>query len=139
VQEILVNVAGSPALTPVPVRETARSPAEEAPIIVSDPVALFAWVGSNATVAVAVWPVVNVSGVVIPLTENPGPVTEALEMVTGSVPEEVNVTDAVAVWPTVTSPKLTEVVLTASAAEEALRVSANVCVLPPAEALRVVV
>ena len=69
------------------------------------------------TVMVAFCPGFRVTGVVIPAAPNREPATEIEEIVTGAVPDEVRVTDCVAVLPTATFPNDTDVELSVSAAE----------------------
>jgi len=64
-------------------------------VIVTEPVAAPATVGSKPTVSVAVWPGFSVKGVLIPDTENPAPVTETPLIVSAAVPDDVTVTDCV--------------------------------------------
>jgi hypothetical protein len=65
---------------------------------------------------IAVFPGFKVTGGVIPTAPNREPATEIDEIVTGAVPEELTVTDLVAVVPTGTLPNDTDGVLTVSAA-----------------------
>ena len=88
--------------------------------IVTVPVAAPATVGSKPTVSVAVWPGFSVNGVLIPATENPAPVTETPLIVTAAPPDDVTVTDCVAVVFSDCVPKAALVVLKLSAAVAAL-------------------
>ena len=63
-----------PAVTPVPDRAIVSVGLEAFEVIVILPLALAAVVGANATVKVALWPAVKVTGAAIPLRVNPVPV-----------------------------------------------------------------
>lgn len=79
---------------PVPLRLITAVPlVEELLVIVSEPLAAPAVVGSKVTVNVTFCPGVRVTGKLAPETLNPAPVTAAALMVTEAVPEEVSVTD----------------------------------------------
>lgn len=78
-----------------------------------------ATVGLNPTVNVAVCPGIKVIGKLAPEIENPVPVIERESTVSGAVPVEEIVTACVVVVPTGTDPKVTVVVLAASAGETA--------------------
>ena len=64
-------------------------------VIVTEPVAAPATVGSKPTVRLAVWPGFSVNGVLIPESENSAPVTETPLIVSAAVPDDVTVTDCV--------------------------------------------
>jgi len=68
----------------------------------------------NSSVKVADWPGFNVTGTDKPVAEKSDPATDSAEMLTAPVPVEESVIDFFTVCPTVTSPKLTEVALSAS-------------------------
>jgi len=61
--------------------------------IVTDPLTAPAAVGSKPIASVAVCPGFNVTGAVMPDSENPVPVTDTPLIVNGAVPEDVTVTD----------------------------------------------
>jgi hypothetical protein len=63
-------------------------------------------VGANVTVKVVLCPGVNVTGGVIPLRLNPGPLIPTREIVTPEPPVLVTVSDRDRLPPTVTLPKL---------------------------------
>jgi hypothetical protein len=93
---------------------TADEFVDELLVTVNCPVAAPAVVGSNATLNVAVWFGLNVSGKLAPETVNPVPLAVAALTVTDAVPVDVSVTDCVAGVLSVTLPKLTEVAPTLS-------------------------
>ena len=64
-------------------------------VIVTEPVAAPATVGSKPTIRVAVWPGFRVNGVLTPDSENPAPLTETPLIVSAAVPDDVTVTDCV--------------------------------------------
>jgi hypothetical protein len=84
---------------------------------VMEPVASPVVVGSNLTCSVSVCPAFRVTGKVAPDIEKPVPVSVPALMVSGEVPDDVNVTDSVVGVLTVTSPKLSAFVLTLRAGE----------------------
>ena len=61
-------------------------------VIVTVPLATPATVGSKTTIKVAVWPGFSVSGVLIPDSEKPAPITETPLIVKAAVPVDVTVT-----------------------------------------------
>ena len=72
----LVGLAPSvPGVTPVPDRGIVRLGFEALDVIVRLPLALPAADGANDTSKVALCPALNVTGAVIPLKLNPGPLT----------------------------------------------------------------
>jgi hypothetical protein len=73
--------------------------------MVTFPLALAADWGANATLKLALWPAVRVSGVVIPLRLNPVPLIPTWEIVRVEPPELVTVSDRDWLLPTVTLPK----------------------------------
>jgi len=110
--------------------ETASCPAGDAPVpetgivkvgfvavevTVTLPLTAPADVGAKETVKVALFPVLSVSGVVIPLKLNPAPVTATLETVMLVPPVLVMVSDRDPLLPRLTLPKLRLVGLDASA------------------------
>ena len=73
----LVGLSDSvPGVTPVPVNGMSRDGFEAFEVTVTMPLALPALVGANLTEREAVCPADSVTGVVIPLTVNPVPLTE---------------------------------------------------------------
>jgi len=90
----------------VPDRGTVRVGFEAVDVIVTVPLAAPDAVGAKLTVNVALCPAVRVTGVVIPLTVNPVPLTLTCETVTLDPPVLVIVSDKGSVLPTVTLPKL---------------------------------
>ncbi len=108
-------------------------------LIVTAPVTAPATAGSNPTVSVAVWPGFSVTGVLIPVAENPGPLTEIPLIVSAAVPEDVTVTAcAVGVFNS-SVPNATLVLLRFSAAVTALSCRAYVAETPFAVAVSVAV
>jgi hypothetical protein len=107
-QLIVPSAAGT---TPVPLRLIAAEPAEVLSVSVTAPVMAPAAAGSNCTVIVAVWPGCNVTGVLMPASVKPVPLIAAALMVSAAVPDEVSVTVPVVAVFTVTSPKLTLLLL----------------------------
>jgi len=70
----LVGFAPSaPAVVPVPVSGIVSVGLDPFDVIVTLPLAAPAVVGANATLKVALWPAVSVTGAVIPLRLNPVP------------------------------------------------------------------
>ena len=65
--------ANVPGVTPVPDRDIVRVGFEAFEVIVTVPLALPAVCGANVTENVVLWDGFNVSGVVMPLSENPVP------------------------------------------------------------------
>ena len=113
VQESAFSVPGAGVLVPVPLRLiTPIGFDEELLVKVRAPVTAPVAGGSKLTISVADCPRLRVSGKLAPDMLNPAPVTVAALMVSGAVPEEVNVTDSgVAGVFTVTLPKARLVVL----------------------------
>jgi hypothetical protein len=106
---------GLGADVPVPFRETvAVAFVEELLFTVRMPVSVPVPVGANRTCSVIACCGFNVTGRVAPWTVNPVPLIESELIVTGAVPEEVNVTGWIDEEPTLTSPKLRLVALTVS-------------------------
>jgi hypothetical protein len=122
---------------PVPLNATAAEPLVELLLIFSCPVTAPAAVGRNCTCSVAVCPAFSVSGKLPPTVVKPAPVIEAALMVTGDVPDDVNVTDCLVEVFTGTLPKLRLVVLTVNCGFAATPVplKATVAVLPLFELL----
>ena len=89
----------------------------------------------------AVCPGFKVTGVVIPVAPNREPTTEMEEIVTGTVPDDVRVTDCVPMLPTETLPNDTDGALTVRAGMPVTgeSVMLNVLVIPPASAVMVAV
>lgn len=83
-------------------------------LMVIEPLAALAVVGSNVTVSVTVWPGFSVAGKVPPVTVNPVPERVAELMVRAAVPEDVSVTVCVVDVFTVTSPNDRVAALTVS-------------------------
>lgn len=112
-------------------------PLDELLVIVSEPEAAPATVGSNRTVSVAVWLPVKVIGNVTPETVKPVPAAEAALMVTPEVPPDERTKVCVAAVFTFTLPndKLSE--LTFSAIDDAPSCTPKVSVTPFAEADKV--
>jgi hypothetical protein len=103
------------AATPVALKVSAEVvPSVELLVKTTWPLIAPAALGRNWIVTVAVAPALNVSGRLLPVMENPVPVTEAADTVTGEVPVEDSVTDSVVEDPTVTLPKLRLAVLSTS-------------------------
>jgi hypothetical protein len=90
---------------------------------------------------VAICPGFKVTGVAIPVAPKREPATEIEEIVTGAVPDEVRVTDCVAVLPTETFPNVTDGALRVRAGVPAggATVMVNVCAVPPSWAVIVAV
>ena len=105
--------------------------------IVSTPVNELTWLALNCRLSVAFCPGLRVTGAVIPESVNKDPATEIDEIVTAAVPVEVSVTDCLAVWPTITLPKLIVVALTPSVGVPAFNCNAKVFVELAALAVRV--
>lgn len=86
--------------------------------IVSVPVALLATVGVNCTESVADWPAFNTRGSVAPETLKPVPATVTALTVTAEPPDEVSVSDWVAVVfrATVPNVKLDALIVSAAGA-----------------------
>jgi hypothetical protein len=98
---------------PVPLRATlVVPPLAESLLTVNCPAATPATVGLNLACSVTVWFGLSVIGKVAPDTLKAAPVNVAALIVTGAVPEEVNVTGSVAVELTATLPKVTAVGVT---------------------------
>ncbi len=98
-------------------------------------------VGANFKVSVVVAPGLSVTGNVPPASEKPVPATVPELTVTAEVPVDDNVTASVADDPTVTDPKLNDVVLKASfglAAAVPVPVNEIVAVAPVLELLLIV-
>ena len=109
---LTVNV-GVPV--PVPLRLTvAVGLVDELLSIVSPPVTVPAAVGANFTPSVNVCFGFSVTGSVAPDTVNPAPLTATEFTITAPVPDEVSVTDCVALDPIATLPKLRLAALTVS-------------------------
>ena len=103
------------AATPVALKVRAEvAPSVELLVKTTWPLMAPAALGRNWIVTVAVAPALSVSGKLLPVMENPVPVTEAADTVTGEVPVEDSVTDSVVEDPTVTLPKLRLAVLSTS-------------------------
>jgi hypothetical protein len=98
-----------PDCTPVPLTGMESGDPLALLVTVTVPVALPAAVGRNTTLRVAAAEGFKVTGVVIPFTEKPVPVTEMLEIFTAAVPVFVKTTCLVELEPVATFPKLTEV------------------------------
>jgi len=131
---LLVQVRPLNTGVPVPLRLIEVDvPLEELLVIVSEPEAAPATVGSNCTVSVAVWLPVKVIGNVTPETVKPVPATEAALMVTPEVPPDDRIKVCVAAVFTFTLPndKLSE--LTFSAIDDAPSCTPKVSVTPFAE------
>lgn len=96
--EITLSAAGAcpvplSAIVPALVALLLVAPPLEALLaIVTTPLTAPAAAGSNPIVSVAVWPGFNVTGALIPDSENPVPETETPAIVSAAVPEEVTVT-----------------------------------------------
>ncbi len=126
---------------PVPVRETvAVVPLVELLLIVSWPLSAPAEVGSNCNFTVRVWLGFSVTGKLPPTMVKAAPVIIAEFTVTGVVPVEVRVKDAVVAVFTVTLPKLRLVALTVNCGLAAVPVPFSVTeiVLPLVELLLMV-
>jgi len=93
VSEALLHETALTAGCPVPLSEIVAVVALL--VIVTEPVAAPATVGSKLTDSVAVLPGFSVRGVLIPDPENPAPATETALMVKADVPEDVTVTSCV--------------------------------------------
>ncbi len=90
VNDALVHEKPSSPACPVPL--SAIVAADALLVIVNVPLAAPATVGSKPTMKVAVWPGFSVSGVLIPDSEKPAPVTETPLIVKAAVPVDVTVT-----------------------------------------------
>jgi len=75
-------------------------------VMVIEPVAAPAVVGSNVTCSVAVCPGLSVNGKVAPAIVNPAPVRVAVLIVSAAFPDEISVTDWLVGVLRFTSPKL---------------------------------
>ena len=110
VSDALPHVTPLTAGCPVPLSVTIP-PLAALLLIFTDPLAAPATVGSNPTVSVAVFPGLSVTGVLIPVAENPEPVTETPLIVSAAVPDEVTVTGCVVAMFSPCVPNATFVVL----------------------------
>lgn len=108
-QETLLTAA---VATPAPLILTTTLPWDELLATVSTPVKLLTLKGANLNVSVAVCPGLIATGVVIPAALNNDPATVIPEIVTGTVPVELRVTDCEPVCPVATLPKFTVDALT---------------------------
>jgi hypothetical protein len=129
-QESALSVAEA---CPVPLRLIVDVPPLVALLlIVTVPVLAPAVVGSKLIVRVAVWPGFKVTGKLIPESAKPVPVTEALEIVTAAVPEDVSVTVFAMVVLSASVPNATLVALRPrpGVALEGVRCSVNVAEIP---------
>ena len=128
------------AAVPVPLSVTTLVPPVPALLLmVIDPLAAPAVVGSNFTVSVTVCPGFSVAGKVPPVTVKPVPESVAELIVSADVPDDVSVTVCVVDVFTVTSPNDRLVALSVSCGATLVSCRANVLVNPPAEAARVAV
>lgn len=96
----------APGVTAVPDNGIVRVGFEAVEAMVTLPLTLPADVGVNVTVKVALWPAVNVAGVVIPLRLKPVPLIPTCEIVTLEAPVLVNVSERDWLLPTIKLPKL---------------------------------
>ncbi|MGC2297262.1 MAG: hypothetical protein WA476_00565 [Acidobacteriaceae bacterium] len=134
-QETVLSVAGA---CPVPLRLMVVVPPVEALLlIVTDPLAAPAAVGSKLIVSVAVCFGFSVIGTPMPDSAKPVPAADTALIVSAAVPEEVSVTDFVAVVLSASVPKATLVELKLSAAVVAFSVRAKVFETPPDVAVSV--
>lgn len=85
----------SPAESPVPDSAIVREGFEAFDVIVTLPLAAPAAAGANFTLKVVFVPAANVTGVVMPLTLNPVPLTVTCEIVTDEPPVLVIFSDRV--------------------------------------------
>lgn len=106
--------ARAPAEIPVPDNAMVNEGFDASEAIVTVPLALPLDCGTKVTVNVVLWLALSVSGVEIPLSWNPVPLTEACETSTLAVPMLVSVTICDCVDPTVILPKDSLVGLSAS-------------------------
>lgn len=95
----------APNATPVPDKTLVSVEFDASEVIVIVPLALPLVCGAKATVRVVLCEALSVSGVVIPLSSNPVPLTEACEMFTLDPPLLVRVTVCDCLAPMVTLPK----------------------------------
>jgi len=95
-----------PAATPVPDNGIVNVGFEPFEVTVTVPLAAPADVGSNETLKLLLWPEVSVTGTLVPLRLNPGPLTAMAEIVTDDPPVLVTVSERVCLTPTCTLPKL---------------------------------
>jgi hypothetical protein len=134
-QETVLSVAGA---CPVPLRLIAVVPPVEALLlIVTDPLAAPAVVGSKLIVSVAACFGFSVIGELMPDSAKPVPAVDTPLIVSAAVPEEVSVTVFVAVVLSASIPKATLAELKLSAAVVAFRDRAKVFETPPAVAVSV--
>ena len=103
-----------PGEIPVPANGMDRVGFDAVEVTVMLPLALAADCGANVTLKLVLWPAVSVTGAVIPLRLNPVPLIPTWEIVTLELPVLVIVSDRDWLLPTVTLPKLSLVVLSAS-------------------------
>ena len=108
-------------------------------LIVTDPLAAPATVGSNPMVRIAVCPWLRVIGAPIPDTVNPGPLTETPLIVSATVPDDVTVTACVVGVLSAWVPNATFVVLRLRTGTDAISCSAKVPETPPTVAVSVTV
>jgi hypothetical protein len=108
-------------------------------LIVTVPLAAPATVGSNPTVSVAVCPGFNVNGVLIPVAENPAPLTATPLIVSAAVPEDVTVTSCVVAMFSPCVPNATFVVLRLRPGTAAFSCIARAPLTPPSVAVSVAV
>ena len=97
--KVLVLEASDPAETPVPARAIFRYERKSFVAIVMPPLTLPAAVGVKATLKVTLWPLFRLKGRLRPFKANPWPVKVACEMVTAELPEFVNVSYCLWLWP----------------------------------------
>jgi hypothetical protein len=95
-----------PGATPVPDRGIVREGFEAFEVIVTLLLAAPVDAGAKVTLKVALWPVVRVTGVVIPLRLKLVPLIATSEIVMLAPPVFVTVSDSDCLFPTVTLPKL---------------------------------
>ena len=107
-----------PGATPVPVSDIVSVGFDAFEVMVTVPLALPATCGANVTENVVLCEGFRVSGVVIPLSWNPVPLTLACEMLTAEPPVLVSVTVADFVVPSVTLPNASLVGLSESVPTE---------------------
>lgn len=131
---------GAEGFVPVPLRLIAAVGLDEELLAIDNwPELEPAAVGSKCTLRVAVLPGSNVTGKDRPEMENPVPLAEAELMVTGAVPEDVRVTDFVAVVLIVSLPNAILLAPRVRVGVYGLSWSANVALAPLIVAVNVAV
>jgi len=95
-----------PACAPVPLSAIVNGDPLALLVTTTEPVTLPTAAGAKLTVSVAVWEGFSVAGAVSPLTANPAPLGEMLEICTTAFPVFVRVTCCVGLLPIATLPKL---------------------------------